>query len=207
MGNIIILGASGHSKVIIDILHCMNKKKKIYDEIYLLDDNKDLLGTEVLGHKIIGTIDKCKDYMKESFVIAIGNNDIRKKIAEQYNLNYINVIHPLAVVAEDVEIDDGTIVMAGAIINSGTTVGKHCIINTGATVDHDNVIKDYVHISPGVHMGGTVMIDSGAWIGVGSCVRNNIYIGKNIIVGAGAVVVRDITEAGTYAGVPAKKIR
>ncbi|NMA64614.1 MAG: acetyltransferase, partial [Clostridiaceae bacterium] len=101
----------------------------------------------------------------------------------------------------------GTVVMAGVVINSSTRIGKGCIINTGATIDHDNVIEDYVHISPGVNTAGTVRVGCGTWLGIGSVVSNNITVTNNCRVGAGAVVVKDITETGTYVGVPARRIR
>ena len=96
--------------------------------------------------------------------------------------------------------------MAGAVINCCTKIGKGCIINTGATIDHDNLIEDYVHISPGVHLAGTVKVGQGSWLGIGSVVSNNINITSGCKVGAGAVVVKDITEPGTYVGVPVTKI-
>ena len=95
--------------------------------------------------------------------------------------------------------------MAGAVINSGTAIGKGCIINTGATVDHDNLLEDYVHISPGAHTAGNVKIGSHSWLGIGSVVINNVTITSNCTIGAGAVVVKDIDKTGTYIGVPARR--
>jgi acetyltransferase-like isoleucine patch superfamily enzyme len=96
--------------------------------------------------------------------------------------------------------------MAGVVINSSTKIGKGCIINTSSSLEHDNVIEDYVHISPGVRLAGTVRIGKGSWLGIGSVVSNNVNICSGCKVGAGAVVVKDITEPGTYVGVPVRKI-
>lgn len=96
--------------------------------------------------------------------------------------------------------------MAGAIINCCTKIGKGCIINTGATVDHDNVIEDYVHISPGANLAGNVTVGKRTWIGIGSVVSNNVCIISDCKIGAGAVVVKDINEVGTYIGVPVRKL-
>ena len=96
--------------------------------------------------------------------------------------------------------------MAGVVINSSSRIGKGCIINTSSSLDHDNVIENYVHISPGVNMAGTVKVGKGSWIGIGSVVSNNVNICSDCKVGAGAVVVKDITEPGTYVGVPVRKI-
>ena len=96
--------------------------------------------------------------------------------------------------------------MAGVVINCCTRIGKGCIINTGATIDHDNLIEDYVHISPGAHLAGTVKVGQGSWLGIGSVVSNNVNITSGCKVGAGAVVVKDITEPGTYVGVPVRRV-
>lgn len=96
--------------------------------------------------------------------------------------------------------------MAGVVINCCSTIGADCIINTGAIIDHDSVIEDYVHMSPGVHLAGTVKVGRGSWLGIGSVVSNNINICSSCKVGAGAVVLRDITKSGTYVGVPARRL-
>ena len=204
MSNIILLGANGHAKVIIDMLH--KQKREVYDDIFLLDDNSELLGHTIMGHKVVGQISECTKYEDSKFVISIGKNAVCKSLAQKYDLDYMTLIHPSAIIGEEVHIAKGSVVMAGAVINSGAVIGEHCIVNTGATVDHDCRIANYVHLSPGVHLGGTVSIDEGTWLGIGSCCKNNIHIGKQVIIGAGGVVVRDILESGTYVGVPVKKI-
>ena len=207
MDDIIILGASGHAKVIIDALHCRNKEKKDYQNIFLLDDNESLIGQTILGHRVMGKISDCEKYAADRFVIGIGNNCIRKMIAEQYQLNYISVVHPSAVISEDADIAEGTVVMAGAVINPGVRIGKHCIINTAVTVDHDCWLEAYVHLSPGVHLSGTVHIGEETWLGTGSNVKNNLTIADHVMTGVGSVVVKDLKEAGTYVGIPANRIK
>ena len=197
----IILGAGGHAAVIADILYCRGDSLRGF-----LDDSIDV-GTEVLGARVIGKLHDCDIYGDCVFIIGIGDNNKRKKIAEKYKFNYGLAIHPSAIVGHEVEIGCGTVVMAGSIINSRTVVGSHCIINTKASIDHDNSLGDYVHISPGATLGGTVQIGSVTHIGIGVCVKNNISVHDNVIVGAGAVVVSDIVEHGTYVGVPARRIK
>lgn len=206
MDDIIILGASGHAKVIIDALHCRNKEKKTYQNIFLLDDNESLIGQTILGHRVMGKISDCEKYAADRFVIGIGNNRIRKMIAEQYQLNYISVVHPSAVISEDADIAEGTVVMAGAVINPGVRIGKHCIINTAVTVDHDCWLEDYVHLSPGAHLSGTVHIGEETWLGTGSNVKNNLDITDRVIIGVGGVVVKNIQAEGIYVGVPVKSV-
>lgn len=208
MEDIYVIGASGHAKVIIDILECMKTHEKIkYSSLYLLDDNHDLLNKEIMGHRVVGKVSDCEKYGNSKFVIAIGNNAIRKKIAETYDLNYICAIHPQSCIAQDVHIFNGTVVMAGAVINSGTVIRKHCIVNTGTTIDHDTQIAAYVHLSPGVHMGGTVSVGEKTWVGIGSTVINNICIGKNCVIGAGTVVIADVENDCKMVGNPARKLK
>ena len=140
--------------------------------------------------------------------IAVGNAKIRKMLMERYADRVQPVlIHPHAVIAEDVKIGAGSVVMAGTVINSGAVIGKGVIINTCSSVDHDCEIVDYVHVSIGSHIAGTVKIGVSTWIGAGATVSNNINICGNCMIGAGAVVIKDIEEEGTYIGVPATKIR
>jgi sugar O-acyltransferase (sialic acid O-acetyltransferase NeuD family) len=201
---IIIIGASGHGKVVADIAIKMNK----WQSIAFLDDDESIkisMGLEVIGK----TADAFKYKDEADFFVAIGSNATREKIQEKLigeGLNVVNLIHPSVVIGTDVVIDIGTAVMAGVVINSSTRVGKGCIINTSSSLDHDNVIEDYVHISPGVSLAGTVNVGKGSWLGIGSVVSNNVNICSGCKVGAGAVVVKDITEPGTYVGVPVRKI-
>ena len=139
------------------------------------------------------------------FIIAIGDNKKREEISHSPNLKFYTAIHPSAQIGLDVEIQEGTVIMANACINSSAKIGKHCIINTGAIIEHDNIIEDFVHISPNVALGGTVKIGESTHVGIGSIVKNNITICKNCTIGAGAVVVKNIIEEGTYVGVPARE--
>ena len=203
MKKVIILGAGGHAKVIADIIN------KSGDEVVgFLDDNLDIQNNIIyLNKKVLGTtndIDKYNDYY---FVIGIGNNKIRKKLAEKYNLKWYTAIHPNTVIGNNVTIGNGSVIMPGVVINTGTSIGNHWIINTSSSIDHDNVIGDYVHISPGSHLCGTVKVGEESWICAGVTVINNINIINNSIIGAGTVVLKNIGESGTYVGIPAKKIK
>lgn len=205
MKNVVILGASGHAKVIAEIVI-----KSGDNLVGFLDDNENLLNKEVyLEKKVLGTLDDIKKYQDNYFIIGIGNNKIRKEISLKYpNLNYYAAIHPNAVIASDVKIDIGSVIMPGVVINPGTIIGKHCIINTGSTIDHDNMIGDYVHISPGAHLAGTVKVGDGTWICAGVTVINNIIIGESNVIGAGAVVTKNIIDNNcTFVGVPAREIK
>ena len=199
--NIVIIGAGGHAKVIADII------EKSGDTVYgFLDDNKE---AKLYGYKYYGNIAECDKIAKENidiyFIIAIGNNNIRKQISNTYNLNYCTLIHPSAVIGANVVIGKGTAVMANVVINPSTTIGSHCILNTGCIIEHDNKIDDYVHISPNATLGGTVNVGECTHIAIGATVINNINIVEGCTIGAGAVVVKDIIEKGNYIGIPAKR--
>ena len=201
MNRLIIIGAGGHGKVVADVA-----LRNGYTDIYFVDDH---VKGEVMGFPIIGATDEIQRLNdgNTDFIIGIGNNLTRKAIAEAYHVNWVTLIHPSAQVAFNVEIGQGTVVMANAVINVCSIIGEHCIINTSAVVEHDNVIDNYVHISPGALLGGTVRVNELTHIGIGAVVRNNIDICSCSTIGAGAVVSKQITESGTYIGIPARKIR
>ena len=202
---IYIIGAGGHGKVVADIA-----KKNGYKKILFLDDStKGQLGT----YSIVGTTDDIDEIHQRDkdadFFIAIGNNEIREKMFKKLKERDIKLpvlIHSSAVIDETVKIEEGTVIIANAVINAGTKVGKNCIINTSASVDHDCIIEDYVHISPGVHIAGTVHIGKRTWVGIGSSVVNNINIYDDVIIGAGTTIIKDIEKPGKYVGMPLRRL-
>lgn len=199
--SIILLGGSGHAKVVID---CIRASGRIAAGI--LDDGL-IPGDEVLGVPILGHISEYAQYPGHSFIIAIGNNYTRQQIAGALKADWATVVHPSAVVSPYASIGPGTVVMPGAVINAGAMVGSHCIINTASVVEHDNRLADFVHLSPGAVLGGTVTIGEASHIGIGVSVRNNLTLCGGCTIGAGAAVTRDITCPGTYAGVPAGRLK
>lgn len=211
MKKIVIIGSGGHAKVIADIL--LKRKdilKEDLDIVGFLDDNfQNLEYREIFNLPILGSLELIEEFKNKDYeyIIAIGNNLIRKKIADKYsNLIYYTAIHPTAVIGNMVTIEEGTVVMANAVVNSYSKIGKHCILNTSCVVEHDNKIEDYVHISVSAKTGGTVKIGDNTWIGISATIKNNISICDNCSVGAGGVVIKDIKEKGTYVGVPVERI-
>lgn len=201
MHNLIIIGAGGHAKVISDIA-----KENNYNLLGFLDDNESL--TELSGLTRLGKIADCENFSdKAEFVIAIGNNAVRKRIAEEYNLAFATLIHPCAVISPNATIGEGSVVMPLSVINANAKIGKHCIINTASVVEHDNDIGNFTHISPNATLCGSVTIGEMCHIGASATVINNITICDNCIIGAGAVVTKNINNLGTYVGVPAKVIK
>ena len=202
---LVIIGASGHGKVVADIALKLQK----YEKIVFLDDNEN--AKECMGFPVIGKSSDAEQYIDNGdFIVAIGNAKIRKRVTGQLmklGANITTLIHPAAVVGSEVVIGEGTVVMAGAVVNPDSTIGKGCIINTCASIDHDCKLEDYVHISVGAHVCGTVEVGERTWIGAGVTVKNNVKICGDCMIGAGATVVKDIEENGTYVGVPARRIK
>lgn len=200
MRKLAIIGASGHGKVVADIA-----RKNGYKEIVFLDDDESI--HECGDYPVIGKSSEAGT-IDADIIVGIGNTGIRKRIQESIpEEKLVTLIHPDAVVAENVAIGAGTVVMAGSVINPGVRIGKGCIINTCSSVDHDCVVGDYVHIAVGSHLCGTVSVGDGTWIGAGAIVINNVSICPDCMIGAGAVVIKDIYKEGTYVGIPAEKIR
>lgn len=200
---LIIMGASGHGKVVADIAEKLHR----YEEIVFLDDNAAL--KECMGYPVVGKSDEIEKYQNDAdFFVAIGNAEIRKKVMghlKERNVSIPTLIHPAAVVGSHVTIGEGTVVMAGAVINSDTVIGTGCIINTCASVDHDCRVGDYVHVAVGARLCGTVDVEECTWIGAGAIIKNNVRICGNCMLGAGATVIKNIERAGVYIGTPAKE--
>ena len=192
---IYLYGASGHAKVIKDIIEANGGRVIGY-----VDDNAELneFETQEVAHSASGM---------SPFIISIGNNRIRKRIAESLESDYETAVHPTASVSPSATIGKGSVVMAGAIINSSARVGKHSIVNTGASIDHECKLEDYVHLSPHATLCGNVRVGEGSWIGAGAVVIQGIKIGRWSIVGAGAVVTHDVPDYTEVVGVPARPVK
>ena len=191
----VLYGASGHGKVIIDILEALGERID-----FIVDDNHNV--TELLGYEV-----KRNTGVYPEAIISIGNCQIRKKVVGQLSVNkYVTAIHPSAIISKTAFVDEGSVVMQGAIVQTCAKIGKHCIINTGASVDHDCLIGDFVHVAPHATVAGGVDVGECSWIGAGAVIKQYIKIGKNCMIGAGAVVVKDVLDNTTVVGVPAREL-
>ena len=199
-----IIGAGGHGQVIADIV-----KKMGFKLVGFLDDNKSLIGHKIGDMPVISPVAHAKE-LDGKFVIAVGDNEARKKLADMLNFpdeKYLTVIHPSVIIGNNVRIGVGTMIVGGAVINTGTIIGKHTIINTSVSIDHHNIIGDFVHIGPGTHTGGNVTIEEGTFLGIGTSVIPNRKIGRWSVIGAGAAVISDIPEFTVAVGIPANVIK
>lgn len=190
-----LYGASGHAKVIIDILNDSGIPVN-----GLIDDNESL--ESLMGYPVVHGLTDLSPV-----IVSIGNNPIRKKVVGKLTGTFGKAIHPTAILSPHATVGEGSVVMQGAIVQSGTTIGNHCIINTGASVDHECVIEDFVHVSPHACLCGGVTVGEGTHIGAGATVIPGIKIGRWSVIGAGSVVIRDVPDGVTVAGNPARLIR
>ncbi len=205
MTKLILIGASGHSKVIQDIV-AENEDLTLYA---IVDDAIEKTN-EVNGIIYANTAFLSSLNVEEyTFCLAIGNNADRKKLFERLAIpleQYETLIHPRAVISRSAKIGYGTVIMPNAVVNADAAVGNHCIVNTAAVVEHDNKLGDYVHVSPNVGLCGKVSVGEGSHVGIGAIVIPGKKVGTWSIVGAGAVVVKDVSDGMTVIGVPAKVI-
>lgn len=195
-----IIGAGGHAKVIVDIILAnQGQISGVWDENPVADF--------FLDHPILGNLKAYADLKNDQFIIAIGNNKVRKQIASQLLQSTIKAIHPSSYVATSVKMGNGSVCMANSSVNIASIIGEHVIINTNASVDHDCKIANFVHISPQVGLAGNVEVGEGTHIGIGACVIQGVKIGKWATIGAGAVILKDVPDYAVVVGNPGKVIK
>lgn len=205
-GRLLILGASGHGKVVGDC----GRATGDWSELLFFDDRWPELLTcgswPVIGR---GEDLPANVLPSDQIFVAIGNNATRSAWLtrlQAIGLDVATVIHPSAILSPEVSIGAGSLVVAGAVVNIGCVIGKGCIVNTGAIVDHDCILGDGVHICPGVTLAGHVQIGNGSWIGIGSSVVQCIRLGTDVMVGAGAAVIDHVADGLSVVGVPARPV-
>ncbi|MGV8073277.1 MAG: acetyltransferase [Syntrophobacteraceae bacterium] len=206
---VLIIGAGGHAQVVADIMLHMAAGGQAILPVGFLDDNQGLTGLKFLGLPVRGKISDLPNIAFDSLIVAIGENRVRKYIFQQLRAKgerFVVALHPSAILAPDVKVDDGSMVCAGSIVNTGAVIGANVILNTGCTVDHHNIIGDHVHIAPGVHLGGEVEVGEGTLIGIGATVMPGRRIGRWSVVGAGALVHEDVPDGVIVVGVPAREL-
>ena len=206
MNNILIYGASGHSKMIVDII----LKNNQYNIIGFIDSYKPI-NTEIYGYKVIGNLDSLAKLIEEhtivGIVIAVGDNFLR---LNAYNnivniapkIEFIPVIHPSAVLANDVVIPKGTVLMASTIINANAKIGEFCILNSKSSLGHDSMMSDFSSLASGATTGGNVCIGFCSAISLEVTIIQNVSIGDYTVIGAGSLVLNDVEDYKKAFGTP-----
>ena len=208
MKDIVIIGAGGFGREVEWLIERINQKEKQWNFIGFVDDSIKI-GTPIGNSKVIYNTEDLKSCKNLCVAIAIGNTKTREHIyniiSENENLEYPNLIDP-SVITGKFDIGYGNIICAGTIITVNVKFGNLNIINLDCTVGHDDILHDYITLYPSVNVSGNVEINSYVEIGTGTQIIQGKSITKNAIIGAGAVVVKNIEEEGTYVGIPVKKI-
>jgi sugar O-acyltransferase (sialic acid O-acetyltransferase NeuD family) len=185
MEDVFVYGAGGHGRSVADALRNASAPFRVS---VVVDDNPSLHG-KLLGARVIGGP---ASIGAERGIVAIGDNVARMRIASRFRGRLIALVHRSAFVSETVPIGEGSVVMAGAVVNVGSTIGPGVIVNTGATIDHDCRVDEGAHVAPGCHLCGDVQVGAGALLGVGCVVVPGIRIGRDAFIAAGQVVARDV---------------
>lgn len=209
--NILIFGGSEHARTTIDIIEQTNT----FNIVGIIDSTLKK-GSNVSGYKVLGNLFDLPEISIKNKVdkgiIAIGDNYIRKKIVEQIKMiaphfSYVSAIHPSVIIGKNVSIGDGTVIIAGVIINNDSIVGEHCYLSTRSSLDHDCHLGDFSSLSPNVATGGNVKIGYCSAIGIGVNILHGRTIGDHTIVGSGSLVYQDFGDNMVCYGVPAKLVR
>ena len=200
-GNLLIIGAGGHTRVVIDAA-----VKSGYNLLGIIDINFTGAPEEIMGCKVIGDYSVLTDYPTDStnVFIAIGDPSLREKyfnIVTQDGYAIPTLIHPTAIISDNAQIDDGSFINAGVIINAKAQLMTGCIINTGSIIDHEVSIGKFTHIAPGVSISGRTVVGNNSFVGTGTAVIDKITIGNNVIIGAGSTIIKDIESGNKVVGV------
>ncbi|MFC1555296.1 acetyltransferase [candidate division KSB1 bacterium] len=204
---IILIGAGSQGRVTRDVL--IDQKQ---DFAGFIDDGKKNVVIKGTNVRVFGGIDTVPSLAAENyqFIVTIGNNLTRRKIAENMDLGesyFANAVHPSSVVLNTADIGCGNMIFAQTFIGTCAEIGDHVIVNNGVTVEHDCKIGDFAALGPGCRMGGRVTVDEGAFVSTGVTLKPRVHVGRNAVIGAGAVVVNDIPDNAMAYGCPAKVVR
>lgn len=205
MRRLAILGAGGHGKVVADAAECCG-----WQFVEFFDDSWPDR-QENGAWSVVGNMESLQAHLAhyDGVVVAVGDNRVRyARLLElrRAGAPLATLIHPAACVSRYARLGDGSVVFAGAVVNAFAQVGEGCILNTQCIIEHDCILRAAVHVSPGASLAGGVEVGEAAWIGIGASVRQLVRIGADVVVGAGAAVVGDVSDSVTVVGVPARII-
>ncbi|MDB5347846.1 MAG: sugar O-acyltransferase, sialic acid O-acetyltransferase NeuD family [Schlesneria sp.] len=199
---VVVIGAGGHSKVVISALQ---EAGTAIEAVY--DDDPAKWGQKLLGIEVRGPIDALKTSPNRRGIIGIGDNGIREKLSQELSLKWVTIVHPFSYVHPTAQIGEGSVVMAGAVIQPDVVVGRHCIVNTSSSIDHDCRVGDFSSLGPGTNLSGGVRIGNRCMLGTGCAVLPGVCIEDKVTVGAGTTVIRDQPAGCTIVGAASRMIR
>lgn len=207
-----IIGAGGFGREVAWLVERINEVEPTWNIKGFIDDNEATQGTKQGNYTVVGTCEMLKNIEKEVWVVcAIGSSRVRRividKVASYDNVRFATVIDPSVMMSSSVKVGEGTIICAGNILTVDITVGNHVIINLDCTVGHDAILEDYATLYPSVNVSGCSTLEREVEIGTGTQIIQGKKILKGTIVGAGAVVTKDLPENCTAVGAPAKPIK
>ncbi len=207
---VVILGAGGHGRVVLDIL----LQTRHHEIIGFLDSNADIQGRRIDGVPVLGGISDLEDIAQsvgiDGVIIAIGDNGTRRGLArriEQAGIPLISAVHPSATIAHNATIGRNVVIAAGVVVCANCQIGDSVILNTGCIIDHQTMIGEGSHICPGVRIAGRVKVEPGVFVGIGATVIPKVTLGCESIIGAGTVVLEDVLPMATVVGVPGRPIK
>jgi sugar O-acyltransferase (sialic acid O-acetyltransferase NeuD family) len=210
MQDVVICGAGGFGREVLEILKSQNENTVNWNILGFIDDTIPK-GQMVNGFPILGNIDWfCTNHNNVGCLVAVGDTRVKRKIIEKlemFHVNFVNAIHPSVIMSDSVEIGKNVIICAGCILTVNIKIGNHVILNLSSTVGHDVIIEDYCSIMPSVKINGNTHVKQGAYIGSGATIIQDTSVGCWSIIGAGAVVVKEISNRVTAVGIPAKPVK
>ena len=210
MKDLYIIGAGGFGREVAWIVERINFIKPSWNLKGFIDDNETLWGSKEGEYHVFGGCEYLSALEDVYAVCAVGSSNVRKKIIEKLkdtSVKFATLVDPSVLYSNSVKIGEGAIVCAGTIITVDVNIGDHVIVNLDCTIGHDAVIEDFVTIYPSVNVSGNVLIGECSELGTGTQIIQGKKVISNTIIGAGAIVVKDCIESGTYVGSPAKKIK
>ncbi len=208
MKDLIIIGAGGFGREVSWLVERINAVSSQWNLLGFLDDNNLNQSKNIDNYNVIGKISDISDYPDAYVVCCVANTAVRKDLVQRVSSNrFATLVDPSAIISPTVEIGEGSVICAGTVITVDVKIGCHNIVDINSTVGHDTVLEDFVTLYPSVNVSGNVLVKAGVELGTGTQVIQGLTVGENSIIGAGAVVIRDLPGNCTAVGVPAKVIK